>query len=164
MILKLSVLIEFIFIIEFNAYFMNKKIIIIPIIVILGIVVVSFSSNETNEKKNILFHITLADPDLYINGVYTEEFILEKGEYFFRFVPNGSSPKILSITLNGNTFDYSEDFDLIGTPHQTGNSEYFTWNYDGQKNIINLEMQKVSITINPNGETNGSVSVDILEN
>ena len=164
MILKLSVLIEFIFIIEFNAYFMNKKIIIIPIIAILGIVVVSFSSNETSEKNNILFHVTLADPDLYINGVYTEEFILEKGEYFFRFVPNGSSPKILSITLNGNTFDYSEDFDLIGTPHQTGNSEYFTWNYDGEKNIINSEMQKVSITINPNGETIGSVSVDILEN
>jgi len=164
MILKLSVLIEFIFIIEFNAYFMNKKIIIIPIIAILGIVVVSFSSNETSEKNNILFHVTLADPDLYINGVYTEEFILEKGEYFFRFVPNGSSPKILSITLNGNTFDYSEDFDLIGTPHQTGNSEYFTWNYDGERNIINSEMQKVSITINPNGETIGSVSVDILEN
>jgi len=164
MILKLSVLIEFIFIIEFNAYFMNKKIIIIPIIAILGIVVVSFSSNETSEKNNILFHVTLADPDLYINGVYTKEFILEKGEYFFRFVPNGSSPKILSITLNGNTFDYSEDFDLIGTPHQTGNSEYFTWNYDGERNIINSEMQKVSITINPNGETIGSVSVDILEN
>lgn len=164
MILKLSVLIEFIFIIEFNAYFMNKKIIIIPIIAILGIIVVSFSSNETSEKNNILFHVTLADPDLYINGVYTEEFILEKGEYFFRFVPNGSSPKILSITLNGNTFDYSEDFDLIGTPHQTGNSEYFTWNYDGERNIINSEMQKVSIIINPNGETIGSVSVDILEN
>jgi hypothetical protein len=164
MILKLSVLIEFIFIIEFNAYFMNKKIIIISIIAILGIVIVGFSSNETSEKNDILFHVTLADPDLYINGVYTEEFILEKGEYFFRFVPNGSSPKILSITLNGNTFDYSEDFDLIGTPHQAGNSEYFTWNYDGQKNIVNSEMQKVSIKINPNGETIGSVSVDILEN
>ena len=164
MILKLSVLIEFIFIIEFNAYFMNKKIIIIPIIAILGIAVVGFSSNETSEKNDILFHVTLADPNLYINGVYTKEFILEKGEYFFRFVPNGSSPKILSITLNGNTFDYSEDFDLIGTSHQTGNSEYFTWNYDGERNIINSEMQKVSITINPNGETIGSVSVDILEN
>jgi len=143
---------------------LNKKIIIIPIIVILAIVIVDFSSNESNEKNNILFHITLADSDLYINGVYTEEFTLEKGEYLFRFVPNGSSPKILSIILNGDTFDYSEDFQLIGTPHQTGISEYFTWDYDGQKNIINSEMQKVSITINPNGETNGSVSVDILEN
>ena len=143
---------------------MNKKVIVISLVVILTIVVVGFSSNETSEKNNILFHVTLADPDLYINGVYTKEFTLEKGEYFFRFIPNGSSPKILSITLNGDTLDYSEDFQLIGTPHQTGISEYFTWNYDGQKNIINSEMQKVSITINPNGETIGSVSVDILEN
>ena len=143
---------------------LNRKIIAIPIVAILAIILVSFSSNETSEKKNILFHVTLANPDLYINGVHTEEFILEKNEYFFRFIPNGSSPKILSITLNGNTFDYSEDFKLIGTPHQTGISEYFTWDYDGQKKIINSKTQKVSITINPNGQTLGSVSVDILEN
>jgi hypothetical protein len=143
---------------------LNKKIIIIPIVAILAIVLVSFPSNETSEKDNILFHVTLADPNLYVNGVYTEEFTLEKGEYFFRFVPNGSSPKILSITLNGNTFDYSENFQLIGTPHQTGISEYFTWDYDGQKSIFISEMQEFSITINPNRETLGSVSVDILEN
>jgi len=143
---------------------LNRKIIAIPIVAILAIILISFLSNETNEGKNILFHVTLANPDLYINGVYTEEFTLGKNEYFFRFVPNGSSPKILSITLNGDTFDYSEDFELIGTPYQTGISKYFTWDYDGQKNIINSEMQKVSITINPNGEIVGSVSVDILEN
>lgn len=143
---------------------LNKKIIIISAVIVLVIILASFSSNETREKNNIVFHVTLADPNLYDNGVYTKEFILEKGEYFFRFVPNGSSPKILSITLDGNTFDYSEDFQLVGTSQQTGISEYFTWDYDGEKNIINSEMQKVSITINPNGETIGSVSVDILEN
>jgi hypothetical protein len=143
---------------------LNKKIIIISIVVILTIVLVSFSSNETSEKNNILFHITLADPNLYVNDVYTEKFTLEKGEYLFRFVPNGSSPKILSIALNGDTFNYSEDFKLIGTPHQTGISEYFTWDYDGQKSIFISEMQEFSITINPNRETLGSVSVDILEN
>ena len=143
---------------------LNKKIIIISIVVILTIVLVSFSSNETSEKNNILFHITLADPNLYINDVYTEKFTLEKGEYLFRFVPNGSSPKILSIVLNGETFDYSEDFKLVGTSHQTEISEYFTWDYDGQKNIFISEMQEFSITINPNGETLGSVSMDILEN
>jgi len=143
---------------------LNKKIIIISTVVILAIVLVSFSSNKTSEKNNILFHVTLADPNLYINDVYTEKFTLEKGEYLIRFVPNGSSPKILSITLSGDTFDYSEDFKLIGTPHQTRISEYFTWDYDGQKNIIISEMQEFSITINPNRETLGSVSVDILEN
>ena len=137
---------------------------IIPIVVVVAIVLVNFSSDETSKKNNILFHVTLADPNLYVNGVYTEIFSLEKGEYFFRFVPNGSSPEILSITLSGDTFDFSEDFKLIEIPHQTEISEYFTWKYDGQKNIVISEMQEVIITINTNGKTLGSVSVDILEN
>ena len=137
---------------------------IIPIVIVVAIVLVNFSSDETSIKKNILFHVTLADPNLYVNGVYTEIFSLEKGEYFFRFVPNGSSPEILTITLSGDTFDFSEDFKLVGIPHQTEISEYFTWKYDGQKNILISEIQEVTITINPNGKTLGSVSVDILEN
>jgi len=137
---------------------------IIPIVIVVAIILVSFSSDEISKENNILFHVTLADPNLYVDGVYTEVFSLEKGEYFFRFVPNGSSPEILSITLNGDTFNFSEDFKLIGIPHQTEISEYFTWKYDGQKNIVISEMQEVIITINPNGKTLGSVSVDILEN
>ena len=137
---------------------------IIPIVIVVAIILVNFSSDETNKKDNILFHVTLADPNLYVDGVYTEIFSLEKGEYFFRFVPNGSSPEILSITLSGDTLDFSEDFKLVGIPHQTEISEYFTWKYDGQKNIVIPEMQEVSITINPNEKTLGSVSVDILEN
>ena len=137
---------------------------IIPIVIVVAIVLVNFSSDETSKKNNILFHVTLADPNLYVDGVYTEIFSLEKGEYFFRFVLNGSSPEILSITLSGDTFDFSEDFKLVGIPHQTEISEYFTWKYDGQKNIVISEMQEVLITINPNEKTLGSVSVDILEN
>ena len=143
---------------------MNKKIVIIPIVVIVLIILVSFSSDETSIKKNTIFHITLADPKLYVDGVYTEKFTVEEGEYVFRFVPNGSSPEILSITLNGKSFDFSENFEKIGILHQTGISEYYTWDYDGQKNIIISEMQEILITINPNGKTIGSVSVDILKN
>ena len=91
-------------------------------------------------------------------------FTVDKNKYSFRFVPNGSSPKILSITLKGENFDFSEDFRLRSISHQTGISEYFTWEYDGQKIITISEMQEVSITINPNGDVMGSVSVDILEN
>ena len=143
---------------------MNKKIILIPIITIIVIIFASFSSDNSNEQKNTIFHVILADPSLYIDGVYTEVFTLDKGEYFFRFVPNGSSPEILSITLNGETINFSENFQLVGTLHQTGISEYYTWEYDGQKNILIPETQEISITINPNGETLGSVSVYILEN
>jgi hypothetical protein len=143
---------------------LNKKIIIIPIAIFLTIILVSFASDEKSDEKKILFHVTLADPELYVSEVYSENFILEKGEYFFRFVPNGSSPEILSIQLIGDTFDFSEDFKLIGTPHQTGISEYFTWDYVGERNILVSETQEISIIIDPNGNTLGSVSVDILEN
>jgi len=142
----------------------NKKIAVIPIIIIVIVFAINFSSDSNVEKSNNVFHITLADPNLYTNGVYFDEFTISKGEYSFSFVPNGSSPKILSIKLNGDSFDFSEDFKLEGTLHQTGISEYYTWNYNGERNILILEEQEILISINPNGNVMGSVSVDILEN
>ena len=142
---------------------MNKKIIVILIVVIITAFTIN-SSLDSPEKENLVFHITLADQDLYTNGIYTDKFTIQKGEYFFRFVPNGSSPDILSVTLNGKNIDFSENFKLENTLHQTGISEYFTWEYSGQKIILISEADEVSISINPNGNTLGSVSVDILEN
>lgn len=142
---------------------MNKKIIIIPIVIVIGIFVINFSS-DSEEKTDDVFHVTLASPELYINGKFTETFEINKGEYSFRFVPNGSSPKILSIDLNGDDFQFSQDFKLEGTPHQTGISEYFTWDYLGERNFVISEKQNLTISINPNGNVMGSVSVDILEN
>jgi hypothetical protein len=142
----------------------NKKIVLIPIIVIIVTFVVIFSLDPSEKNGSVVFHVTLANPNLYTNGVYTESVTINEGEYSFRFVPNGSSPEILSITLNGENFDFSEDFKLESTSHQTGTSEYFTWKYDGQKIILISEMQEISIIINPNGNILGSVSVDILEN
>ena len=131
---------------------------------IVTVFVINFSFDSSEIENNILFHATLADPDLYTNGMYIDKFTINKGEYFFRFVPNGSSPEILSITLDGENFDYSENFKLEGISHQTGISEYFTWDYNGQKIISISDTQEVSITINPNGNIMGSVTVDILEN
>ena len=142
---------------------MNKKIIIIPIVIVIAIFVINFSS-DSEKKIDDIFHITLASPDLYIDGKFTETFEINKGEYSFRFVPNGSSPKILSINLNGDDFQFSQDFKLEGTLHQTGISEYFTWEYLGEKNFEISEKQNLTISINPNGNVMGSVSVDILEN
>jgi len=143
---------------------MNKKIVIIPFVILIVIIIVNFSSVKTSEKNDDIFHITLADPNLYVDGAYNDKFTIEKGEYSFRFVPNGSSPKILSISLNSISFSFSENFELVGTPHQTGISEYFTWDYDGERNILIPEKQEISISINPNGNVMGSVSVDILGN
>ena len=143
---------------------MNKKILLIPIIVIFVVIMMNFSSDESNNKNDIVFHVTLADPNLYVNGIFTDELILEKGEYIFRFVPNGSSPEILSISLTNNALNFVEDFQLEGISHKTEISEYFTWKYEGKKLFSISEKQEISIAINPNGNVMGSVSVDIIEN
>jgi len=143
---------------------MNKKILLIPIIVIFVVIMMNFSSDENNEKNDFVFHVTLADPNLYVNGIFTDELILEKGEYIFRFVPNGSSPEILSISLTNNALNFVEDFQLEGISHKTEISEYFTWKYEGKKLFSISEKQEISIAINPNGNVMGSVSVDIIEN
>ena len=122
----------------------------------------SFDSSE--EYDNVIFHVTWADPELYRDGAYTESFDIKNGEYYFRFVPNGSSPEILSISLDGYSIEFSEDFQLKSTLHETGISEYYTWEYLGQKEITVSEDQQVIIIINPNGNVMGSVSVSILQN
>jgi len=105
----------------------------------------------------------LADPELYTNGVYTDEFLIDPGTYFFRFVPNGSSPEILSIKLNGQNYTFEENFELVGIPHESETAKYFTWEYNGNEKIIIDSSQEISITINPNGNVKGSVSVDLIK-
>ncbi len=142
---------------------MNKKILVIPAVLIIIVLVLSF--NQVDKKNNnIVFHITLADPDLYKNGIYSNIFTVNKGNYLFKFVPNGDSPQSLTILLEGEDYTFSENFKLKGTLHQTGISEYYTWDYDGQK-IISIPIQQViTIEINPNGNELGPISVDIVEN
>ena len=145
---------------------MNKKILIMVIIPILGFVVfdwITGLSDENEKTSDDIFHITLADPELYTNGVYTDKFLIEPGTYFFRFVPNGSSPEILSIKLIGQNYTFEENFELVGIPHESETAKYFTWKYDGNKKITIDSSQEISITINPNGNVKGSVSVDLIK-
>lgn len=135
---------------------------IIPIIVaVIGLVI---SLNNEEEENDSIFHVTLADPKMYENNVFSDVFFVEPGEYSFRFVPNGDSPQILSISLQGKNFRYDENFRLNGTLHDTGISQYYTWDYDGQKRIEISQGEELRIQINPNGNVLGSVSVDILGN
>jgi len=89
---------------------------------------------------------------------------VNKGDYLFKFVPNGDSPQSLTILLKGENYDFFENFKLKGTLHQTGISEYYTWDYEGQKAISIPVQQMILIEINPNGNELGPVSVDIIEN
>ena len=144
---------------------MNKKFVILPIIIIIIVIIALGSQTNPSERKNeSIFHVTLADPKLYVNGVYSSTFVLEKGEYSFRFVPNGDSPQNLAISMKGENFEFSENFKLNGTLHETGISEYYTWDYDGEKSILIPIQKEVSIQIDPNGNVKGSVSVDIIRN
>lgn len=143
---------------------MNKIIVIIPIIAVaVGFIAISEFTTEKRIDKTV-FHVTLADPKMYQNGVYTDTLVLEAGEYFFRFVPNGDSPKSLSISLTGKNFNFDENFRLNGTSHKSEISQYFTWDYDGEKKIMIDERQDILIQINPYGNVLGPVSVDILQN
>ena len=147
-------------------WFMNKKIVIIPIIAIVGFIAIDWITGFSDQKEknnDIVFHITLANPELYTNGVYTDEFSIEPGTYFFRFVPNGSSPEILSIKLTSQNYEFVENYTLIGTPHESETAKYFTWKYQGKGEIIIESSKQISININPNGNVNGSVSVDLIK-
>ena len=144
---------------------MNKRLLIILISVFIGtIIVIGLQSNSSDKKNEPIFHVTLASPKMYENGIYFNTIILEKGEYEFRFVPNGDSPQNLAISLKGDEFEFSENFILNGTLNETGISEYYTWDYDGEKFVIIQNQKEISIQINPNGNVNGSVSVDIIRN
>lgn len=142
---------------------MNKKVAILPIVVaIAGLVIVSSFDEDKSDKT--AFHVRLADPEMYENGIFTGQFALNEGKYLFRFVPNGDSPKSLSISLKGDRLDFREDFMLNGTSHETGISQYFTWDYDGQKEIETSEQQLVTIEVDPHGNMLGPVSIFLEEN
>jgi len=138
-----------------------KKIIYVGIAIAVAIAL--GLSIEPKPEKTIAYHVTLADPKLYANGVFTDIFEIKKGTYQFSFVPNGDSPQTLSIVLKGATFSFAEDFQLEGTPHEAGISTYYTWDYLGKKVIQVSEDQELQIVINPHGNLLGSVSVDLTK-
>ena len=143
---------------------MKKKLVfgVICLAIISAVMVFGDMINTDNSKNSDVFHIRLADPSIYENGLYQESFDITKGDYEFSFVPNGDSPETLTITLLGEYFSFSEDFYLKGTPHQTDISLYYTWGYEGPKKIQIFEDQQILIKIDPNGNLVGPVSLELI--
>ena len=139
-----------------------KKAIYYAAIAVIAVVIIISLSFEPKQQSTSVYHVTLADPKLYSNGIFTDNFKIQNASYQFSFVPNGDSPKTLSISLKGSTFSFSEDFKLEGTPHNTGISTYYTWDYLGTKKIKLSEEQELQITIDPHEETLGSISIDLV--
>jgi hypothetical protein len=143
---------------------MRKSLIAIVVVaVIIGFIAVLIFSPSEKTARTQIYHVRLANPDMYTDGVFSETFQIKSGTYEFRFVPNGDSPEILSIVLKGPTFSFAEDFKLEGTPHNTGISEYYTWDYLGESTIHVPEDQYLEIVINPHGNILGPVSVYLIE-
>jgi hypothetical protein len=133
--------------------------VVVGVIIAVGIL----ASNSTQpEDENVVFHITLADSKLYKEGVYSKIFKVKKGAYVFRFVPNGDSPQKLAITLNGENFHFFENFILKGTSHETGISEFFTWEYEGKRKVVFFEDMELEIIIDPHENLMGPVSVELI--
>ncbi len=159
---------------------MSKKPIIggIILVTIIGVVFVGAQINPDNpENKEVVFHITLADPASYDkDGLYMDSFIAEEGWYEFRFVGNGDSPKTLSIELwhkikfpqAGEGGIFSEDFDLQGTLVETETSSWYIWDYLGEKRFYfdpsdETTPSAIEIVISPNGNYDGAVSIDLIK-
>ena len=130
-------------------------------IALIAVLILRVVISDVSETTNFVYHTLLADPEIYEDGAYSETFDIPAGDYKFRFIPNGDSPQMLSIDLNGKSFSFSEDFELDGTSHKSPISEYFTWDYLGQKEFQITEGQSLEIKIDPNGNTVGTVSVMI---
>ena len=134
---------------------------IIAIAIGVAVAIGVLGSDFDEKKTDNVFHVTLADPAMYENGVFTDSFEIEKGRYQFGFVPNGDSPQKLTISLSGPNHSSIEEFALTSESHETGISQYFTWSYIGDdESTIEVESsQEVQITINPHENYNGPVSV-----
>ena len=178
---------------------MSKKPIIGGIILaaIIGVVFVvahtahtlDVGTPDNPESVNVVFHVTLADPSQYTCNPqviaytcddqwreYRHSEILEKGEYMFRFVANGDSPEVLTVSIKSldvgvYSYPFEETFTLKGIPHESETSLYYTWSYEGPKRvkITSNDMDegqrdgRFETQIMPNGNIMGPISVDLIK-
>ena len=155
---------------------MSKKPIIGAIILAAIIVVVSVGAqinpdnpeNEENQKSEV-WSTRISGPEFddVFNHRYSPITLERKVPYEFDFVPMGDSPEFIKISL-GNVF--SEMFILEGTLIDTGISEYYTWDYTGNKNFEisfnqcpNQETCDYDIIVERYGNLKGSVSISLLQ-
>ena len=120
---------------------------------------------QDSDSFDSSFHITLADPTLYENGVYVESFQIEEGSYEFGFVPNGDSPQKLSIKLfaESGVVIMDNHFELEGSLVEDEISSWYTWDYLGEREIAFNEPQQIKIIVSPNGNYNGPISIDLIK-
>ncbi len=154
---------------------MSKKPIIGGII-LAAIIVIVFVGDQINpdnpeneeSSKSEVWSARIAGPEFdNISHHRYSSITLERNiPYEFDFVPMGDSPEFIKISL-GNVF--SEMLILEGTLIDTGISEYYTWDYTGNKNFMisfnqcpNQETCDYDIIVERYGNLKGSVSISLL--
>ena len=161
---------------------MSKKPIVGGIILaaIIGVVFAGAqinSDNPENEKdsNSEVWSTRIAGPafDDTWNHKYSPITLERKIPYEFDFVPMGDSPERLKISVvwsGQGVHVFSEMFILEGTLVDTGISEYYTWDYTGNKNFeISYEQcpnQKTcnyDIIVERYGNLKGSVTISLSQ-
>ena len=160
---------------------------IIGVVVFGWVIYPEYVDSQKPIKNTTVFHVTLADPALYdcetISAYtyckYTETVFLEEGMYEFRFVPNGDSPQKLEVRLDpaGET-GFSQKYVLVGNLVEGGMSSWYTWEYqidpvdaywadkrtcESCVSINKWKAGQAKITINPMGNVNGPVSIELVQ-
>jgi len=153
----------------------SKKPIIGGIILaaIIGVVFAGAQINPDNPENGEVWSIRMASPEWDDRQTVRASLPnLEEGTYKLGFVPMGDSPHKITIIIKGKStttspnFYFSEEFILKGTPVDTGISEYYTWEYVGQKYVYIPEVEgeaNYEITIKRSGNLKGSVTISLLQ-
>lgn len=142
---------------------MRRALLAVPAAAAVVAVVAVLAPDPQGPRDGAAFHATLAGPGAYEGGTYEGTAAVGAGDYHIRFVPSGSSPRMLTVTVEGPTVYFEEDYELVGTLHDTGISEYHTWEYAGRSAVTIPGPQEVAVTVDPHGQTGGAVSVSIVE-
>ena len=159
---------------------MSKKPIVGGIILaaIIGVVFVGVQINPDNpenekDSNSEVWSTRIAGPafDDTWNHKYSPITLERKIPYEFDFVPMGDSPERLKISVvwsGQGVHVFSEMFILEGILVDTGISEYYTWDYTGNKNFeISYEQcpnQKTcnyDIIVERYGNLKGSVTISL---
>ena len=159
---------------------MSKKPIIGGIILaaIIGMVFVGAQinpDNPENEKSpnSEVWSARIAGPeyDDTWNHRYSPITLERKVPYEFDFVAMGDSPKWIKIYVNGHgpaAQAFSEMLYLEGTLVDAGISEYYTWDYVGNKNFEisfkqcpNQKTCNYDIIVERHGNLKGSVTISL---
>ena len=160
---------------------MSKKPIVGGIILaaIIGVVFAGAQINPDNPENEDLnsevWSTRIAGPEFddIFNHKYSPITLERKVPYEFDFVPMGDSPERLKISVvwsGQGVHVFSEMFILEGTLVDTGISEYYTWDYTGNKNFEisfkqcpNQKTCNYDIIVERHGNLKGSVTISLLQ-